>query len=472
MDKIFKNFAKLKPSANTLVKSGRRTVFIVNVIVAFALFIIINMIFKQITLRYDLTANKQYSLSEETMKVLSAVNEDIEVAAYVGDSATDYSRAEIERLLREYTLRQPKLKVTYVDVSRNPVVARAEGIQKTGTVIFRKGNAREVANVATETEFTSAIFKVLNPEQYEVLAWNGSGQKSLESSDVERGMSAIGEFLKSNNFTVINKNEFNDPVIPETTDVLLIAGPESPIPQQAQEELQKYIERGGKIFLLIDPIRPGYQYGIENVLTKFGVSLKSGVVMEPTASLGGQPALFAITEYPNSQITESLQQTRYLIAGALEQVSPAPEGTTFTPIVTTTGQSWLSSNPEMMGATSRGPQDQSGPLTIAATSQLKINDQTQARLVVFADSDFPVNLFLLPREELYNRDNIDIFISSMNWLVARENLYNIAPKEQSEAKVSMTDQQKQWATLGVLGGLPVLAIAVGVFVVRKRKAGK
>ncbi|GIW60917.1 MAG: hypothetical protein KatS3mg087_1983 [Patescibacteria group bacterium] len=92
--------------------------------------------------------------------------------------------------------------------------------------------------------------------------------------------------------------------------------------------------------------------------------------------------------------------------------------------------------------------------------------------MVFADSDFPVNLFLLPREELYNRDNIDIFISSMNWLVARENLYNIAPKEQSEAKVSMTDQQKQWATLGVLGGLPVLAIAVGVFVVRKRKAGK
>jgi ABC-type uncharacterized transport system involved in gliding motility auxiliary subunit len=472
MDKIFENFRKLKPSAGALVKSGRRTVFVVNVIVAFTLFIIVNMIFKQVTLRYDLTANKQYSLSDETMKVLSAINEDIEVAAYVGDSAIDYSRAQIERLLREYTLRQPKLKVTYVDVSRNPVVARAEGVQKTGTVIFRKGNAREVANVATETEFTSAIFKVLNPKQYEVLAWTGSGQKSLESSDVERGMSAIGEFLKSNNFTVINKNEFNDPVIPETTDVLLIAGIESPIPQQAQDELLKYVERGGKIFLLVDPIRPGYQYGIENVLARFGVSLKSGVVMEPNASLGGQPALFAITEYPSSQITESIRQTRYLIAGALEQLSPAPEGITFTPIVKTSAQSWLSSNLEMTGSRFRGSQDESGPLTIAATSQLKIDDQKQARLVVFADSDFPVNLFLLPRQELYNRDNIDIFISSMNWLVARENLYNIAPKEQSQAKVSMTDQQKQWVTLGILVGLPVLAIVVGVLVVRKRKAGK
>lgn len=450
-------------------KGVARGTFVVNLLIALAIFIAINVVFKQITLRYDLTSNQQYSLSEETTKVLNDLKSDVEVVAYVDD----YSRTETERLLNEYALRQPRLKVEYVDIVREPARVRMANIAKAGTVVFTSGENKEIANVTTETEFTSALFKVMNPREYRVIAWTGSGQKSLDDIEVEQGMSSIGEFLRNNNYIVEMRNEFNDPSIPENTDVLLIAGPQNTLPQSARDSLNQYVDRGGKLFVMVDPLQDiNAQYGLEGVFDRFGVEVQKGLVFEPRLSINGQPPLFAVIDFPANQITESLQQARFFLSSAVKAKDNKPSQVTVTNIVQTSADSWLETNYNTNTMPTKDGGDISGPLTIGLTSILDLGDNKQARMVLFADSDFPINLFLLPREEFYNRDNIDLFINSMNWLVARENLYNIAPKERTESRVSMNDEQKRYSAFGVLAGMPLAALLVGFLVVRKRKNAK
>lgn len=450
-------------------KGVARGTFAVNLVIALAIFIALNLVFKQITLRYDLTSNKQYSLSDETTKVLNDLKSDVQVTAYVDN----YSRGETERLLKEYSLRQPKLKVEYVDVQREPVRAQMANVTKSGTVVFTAGQNKEVANVTTETEFTSALFKVMNPRQYRVLAWTGSGEKSLEDSNVETGMSSIGEFLKNNNFIVESKNELNDPAIPENIDVLLIAGPQNTLPQAARNSLNQYVDRGGKLFVMVDPLQNlSAQYGLEPVFERFGVEVQKGLVFEPRLSINGQPPLFAVVDFPANQITESLDQARFFLSSAVKARDNKPAQATVTNIVQTSADSWLETNFATNSIPTKDGNDTSGPLTVGLTSLLDLGENKQARMVLFADSDFPINLFLVPQAEFYNRDNIDLFINSMNWLVARENLYNIAPKERTESRVSLNDQQKQYASIGVLAGMPLAALLIGWLVVRMRKNAK
>ena len=68
----------------------------------------------------DVTANKQYTLSEQTKKVLGNLKSDINV--YYFDQSAGYDRAR--DMLDRYANLSSKLKVSYVDPDKKPDIAR------------------------------------------------------------------------------------------------------------------------------------------------------------------------------------------------------------------------------------------------------------------------------------------------------------------------------------------------------------
>jgi len=86
-----------------------------------------------------------------------------------------------------------------------------------------------------------------------------------------------------------------------------------------------------------------------------------------------------------------------------------------------------------------------------------------SRLVVFGDSGFVSNSGL-------TGGDASLFMSSLNWLLDREQLMAIAPKEVDDTRLKMTREKMNllfWSTIGVI---PALAALLGTALwFRRRK---
>ncbi|HZN04934.1 MAG TPA: Gldg family protein, partial [Candidatus Polarisedimenticolia bacterium] len=68
--------------------------------------------------RIDLTENRDFSLSEQTAKVLEGLPREVTLTSFSRDG--DPGRQKLQDLLDEYTYRTRKLTVRYVDPDKNP----------------------------------------------------------------------------------------------------------------------------------------------------------------------------------------------------------------------------------------------------------------------------------------------------------------------------------------------------------------
>lgn len=463
MQKLTFNPKALIPTASHVARGQ----FLLNIAIALAILIIFNMIMKTVTLRYDLTSNKQYSLSDETAKLLQSIENDVQVVAYVSQA----DRAETERMLKEYTLRNNKIKVEYVDVERQPARAINDGITRSGSIVFRREGTKELANSATETEITSALYKIENPERNKVLFFGGSGEKSIENRGND-GLSELSTTLGRLNYEVSEKNAVNETTIPDDIDVVVIAGPQTSLTQAQQNSLNNFIDKGGKLFIMVDPRTNGAPYGLESVFAKFGVEIKPGAIVERARNIQGDATAFTLERYESHPITQRLPITAFFNATVVVQSAQKPEKVTVTPIVRTTSDSWLETTLVEGSVPTADANELKGSLNVGVVSVIDHDGETpDARLVLIADSEFPINVFVTANRQnpYYVPGNIDLFSNSMNWLVAREGLFNIVPKERSQPRLTLNEQQKNILLATVLAGIPAIPLLVGGYIIRNRK---
>ena len=97
----------------------------VYIIVIIAVLAAVNFLANRYDKSYDSTKNKQFSLSDQTIKVVKGLKNDVKLI-YFGQ--TD-SFPQAKDLLERYSAVSPKLKVDYVDPVKKPSVAKADGFR-------------------------------------------------------------------------------------------------------------------------------------------------------------------------------------------------------------------------------------------------------------------------------------------------------------------------------------------------------
>ena len=100
--------------------------------IVLAILIGINFLANRRNKRWDLTAAKQFTLSDQTKKVLQSLQKPVAVRVFARTEDFDRFRARLD----EYRYVSNKLSVEYVDVERRPAVANQYGVQQVGTVVF------------------------------------------------------------------------------------------------------------------------------------------------------------------------------------------------------------------------------------------------------------------------------------------------------------------------------------------------
>jgi len=138
---------------------GKSTKYAVNVLVYSFIFLIVlvvlNILSFQIDLKKDLTENKINLLSEQSVKIVKNLKQDVNILAFFIDK--NKGKAALKNLLGMYTSESNRVKVEFIDPDLRPQVAKKYNAKDGDIVIECDGEEMTVKQISEETITTSII---------------------------------------------------------------------------------------------------------------------------------------------------------------------------------------------------------------------------------------------------------------------------------------------------------------------------
>ncbi|NLH47544.1 MAG: ABC transporter permease subunit [Myxococcales bacterium] len=267
--------------------------------------------------RVDLTEDKQFTLSESSRDLLHELDDQLTITAYFSRELpppANNNTAVVRDLLEEYrTASDGKVTYNFVDPDTpgkdgqpdQALIAQAQaaGIPKIDMRAFRKdqvqmvkvylgialqyGDKTESLPVVQnldnlEYDLTSRISKMLR-EKTPTLAFL-SGNGAFTSAE---GLGRVAGALKDK-FTVKDADLSKGDEALKDVDVLVVAGPKQPLPQNVLFAIDNFIMQGHRVAFLVDKAildpksligRP-FSSGLEELLKAYGVEFNPSLILD------------------------------------------------------------------------------------------------------------------------------------------------------------------------------------------------
>ncbi len=446
-----------------------------SILVVLGILTAINYLSTRHNKRWDLTAAHQFSLSDQTKKVLQDLKEPVKIRVFARSDEFQRFRDRLD----EYTYQSKQVSTEYIDPEKKPGLAQQLGVTSLGTVVFEyKGRNEKVAS-DSEQELTNGLIKVIQGRQPKVYFTQGHGEKDTVSAE-RGGYNAIAAGLTSGNFIVEKTVLAQQGKVPDDADVLIIAGPKTDFLGPEIDALKTYLARGGKVLVMLDPVLKAdlpQPAALQGLLKDWGIDADNDIVLDVSGMgrlLGTDESVPVAVSYPAHPITEGVgnMMTAYPLARSMTPVEGGVNGRTAQRVVETSRNSWGETN--LKSLTGGQPakmedDDRKGPVSIAAAvsaaasvtpppaTPKKDGDTpkpAETRVVAFGDSDFASN------GALGAGGNRDLFLNTINWLAQQENLISIRPRDPEDRRITLTaDQERRifFLTVLIVPGLILLA---------------
>ncbi|HEY6448798.1 MAG TPA: GldG family protein [Acidobacteriaceae bacterium] len=438
-------------------------------LVVLAALVIANFLANRYNKTYDATANKRYSLSQETKKIVDGLKEPATITYF--NQSTHFG--EGRDLLDEYAALSHKIHVAYVDPDKDPEVTRAAGISTVPAVTVEANGHTEKAADVTEEGITGAFIRDIKGNTRTVCFVTGSGEHQLDDTSRD-GLSQLKSVLDRDSYQSQSIDLVTQASVPSSCTAIVIAGPTHDYEQPEVNAIQSYVENGGRAFFMLDP---PLQMGPSNitandaltsVLAGWGVTADKDLVLDlnpigQIAGLGPQEPL--VTTYDTSQpIVANMRgvATAFPITRSLTLGSGAKA--TASALFSSSGSSLATTNLSSPRVDPRDPNNKKGPLVLAAAGNYDTGKPNeQGRFVVVGSSIWASNRFLG-----FN-GNADLAGNAINWLCSDEDLISIRPKAPDERNLTMTEAQLSMLKIVSQFVLPLIVIIAGILVWWKRR---
>ncbi|MBI4196205.1 MAG: GldG family protein [Deltaproteobacteria bacterium] len=443
---------------------------VVLTIAVLAIAVVTYGIVDRLHLRWDLTANRDFSLSEQTEKILKNLDQEVKILAFFrrGEDLDDlFIRRRIDDLLKEYSSRSSKISYRLVDPDLEIELAVQYNITTDGTIVFLSGkNRKEIYKSALfdysqasekslpafvgEGLFTNALLKVKEKNAAVVCFLEGHEERSLKET-TPAGFSQIGDYLKKNNYDVKTLNLVTEQKVPKDCSLLVIAGPQKNIASAEEEVVNNYLAKSRPLLLLGDPLTPATPTG---VLEKLGLAWNNDLVLDPERHflLGPHYPAPILSDH---KITQGLQEMNPILslARSLQIIKKEEKGPQVVEtLLTSTDEAWGETNLQE-GSEPRFDKvsDARGPLTLGVA--VKRDEKPLA--IVVGDSNFAAN------ELIQAPGNLDLFLNMVGWLVGDEEKVAIRPKTPEFRNINLTPAKVVFIQYFTQAGYPLLVLATG-----------
>jgi ABC-type uncharacterized transport system involved in gliding motility auxiliary subunit len=410
---------------------------------------------------FDVTANKQYTLSDETKKVTGNLKKNVTV--YYFDKSDSYDRAR--DMLDRYKNLSSHIVVEYVDPDKKPDVARVEGMHNYGDIIVDNGTKKETAKGLTEEELTGALVRVSKSGARAACFVNGSGEHTLDDTGRE-GYSAFKDALEKNNYKTQTISLIQTPEIPKDCNVVIVAGPKRDYLQPVIDAIKAYVDGGGRLIVDFDPVlnlpdqKLGETPNLSALVSNWGVMPNGDVILDLSSAsrLFGQSSP-VVGSYGQHAIVRVMGDNAsvFPLSRSLEVKAPAET------LFSSSDDSYSLTNPKLPIKEADLATARKGPFVLGAAATVG-SGATQGRVVVVGSSNWMENLmFSAP---VANRD---LALNMMNWLTSDEDLISIRPKAPEDRRLQVTGSGLRIIFLTSVVFLPLIVIFSGVSVWFKRR---
>lgn len=431
----------LRPDDVMLMAKARQTRYggnaLVLVLAVIGILVALNFFGTRFYYVADLTANKQFSISRQTVQILEQLKQPVDLTAMLVASE-DQTARDLEKLVDKYKLRKPgMINYTRLDPNRDrmPAMGITERL-KLGPVppgralVAESGGKHAIVSSFDEQAVTEAIVKVTRAKDKTVWFTNGHGEMGLDSSQTG-GLSSMKTALEQSGYKVSSINVAISPTLSITEmDAIIIAGPQRPFSPGETKKLAGYVAGGGKVMLLADV---AVETGLADVLAPWAIKLDNDLALDEVNMLQS-PSIIAVqgAGYQSHTITKDMAQLVTIWPSARSLTVGTPASTTFqTTALAKTGEqrSWGETNLEGLKKKERpafDAQDVPPPLTLATASEAGTG---YGRLVVFGTSSLVSDSLL---QQLGGVGNLDLVLNAVSWLTQDEDLISIRPKDPNE----------------------------------------
>ena len=329
----------------------------------------------------------------------------------------------------------------------------------------------------SETEITSALKRFLVPAP-KVAFLTGHGERNVNSA----GERYYYTFARSIYFrqSLINQGfdatELNvkDQDIPEDINILVIADMRSSLSPEEMAKLERYIERGGNLFILGEPNR---QEAMNPLLSKFGVELMPGTLVQLQEDHLPSIITAKLTDHAAAQCFRYKQLKGW--GGSLVMPDASPlryltnSGYEVKPLAMTLEKgSWneLETTDFLDGElsinASIGELEQSYPVVLSLTRQRGDKEQ---RIVITGDADCISNGELANSRNGIFAINFNFITETFKWLSYGEFPIDTSRPDTVDNTIFLSRKASPWIKFFAMGVIPFILAFAGFMVWYRRK---
>ncbi len=461
--------------ANNSWMKARQTKFAayttVYVLIVFAVIGAVNFLANRYNKSADLTANKKFTLSDQTLKVVKDLKGDVVITYW--DAPARFQGAH--DLLDRYKNLSPKVDVRYEDTDKKRTQAIAAGVKQLGTIFVDTAGKHQEAKTLSEEEITGALVRALKGGERMACFVLGSGEHSIDDMD-RTGYSSVKQLVEANNYKTQTVKLLEKPEIPKECLIVVVGGPAHDYIQPEADALKKYVEDGGHAIFLLDPPLMFAKQEIDankplaDVLASWGVTADPDLVLDTSGVgqvFGMGPEIPLVTNYSQHAIVRAMKDVPSGFPIARSLTIKNGDKTMVEKLFETSDNSFATLN--LKSADIRpSSTDKKGPLTLGAAGTYNgavtgAATGGNGRFVVVGSSRWIDNSFLR-----FN-GNRDLFLNMMNWLSSDEDLISIRPKEPEDRRLSLTARQMALVFYASVLAIPLVIIAAGFGVWWRRR---
>jgi gliding-associated putative ABC transporter substrate-binding component GldG len=478
-----------------------------------AIIVAVNFLSTEFHLRLDLTEDSEYTLSDATQDILDDLEDPVTVKAYFTQNLPpQYAtiRQSFQEALIEYANRADgKLIYEFVNPNENGDIeqeAVKAGIQPLQI------NVREKDQMKQQKAFMGATISLGDKEEIIPFVQPGAAMEYALSTAIKKlsvtdkpvigflqghGEAPISEMIEGSRsleilYTMQEVALSDSTDIPATIKTLAIVRPMDSIPMNHFQRLEGFMARGGRLLVAMNRVDGDLQNstggplttGLEAWLQAKGIEVEptfvldaqcASVTMQQQTSFGMMqqqvsfPFLPIISTFSQHPIGSGLESVLLQFASTIKFVGDTSKR--FFPIAVTSEKSAVQSSPVSFDFQKEWTENDfpNQNLIVAAAIEGRFAGNTQSKMVVIADGDFPING---PPQQARRQqpDNINLLVNSIDWLSDDTGLIDLRTKGASVRPIrQLEDATKVWLKyLNFL--LPVLlSVGYGLYRMQRNK---
>ena len=462
-------------------KYGSYSIIITAVVIA--VIILVNILLGMSNLpkwlRFDITQNKMFSISQQSIDLVKNLEKEVEIFILAPESS--YSYLPVTEALDQYVVHGNGKVIgpRYVDLDKDPTFIsknfdpdRVSGISA-GDIIVRCGsNIRVLSNhdfmeiaydyyggahvtgLKIEQAFTSAIKSVTSDEANTVYFVSGHGE--YRSDD----LSQIKSALSLNNYDI--KDTTLPGPVPEDADILFFPSPTADLLGSELENLLVYLEKGGDAIFLFD-VQNSLQDlpNFNEVFSRYNLQLNYDLVHEFTQANYLKENWMIRPMVYMSDVTKNLNPDQLFIylpmCRSVSVLNVEKQNLEISILFGTTDDSTsidLNSGMQRFGS-----------FHLGALADLEIGGTTHSRIALIGNCTFITDEFM---SELGSNGSRYI-LSMLNWMQDRKDEIMILAKSLAQPPLNMSQQSRIFVFILLIAVIPLIIIGAGLFVWIRRK---